>query len=67
MPSNLQRDASFIVRIWWERRVGPESVWRGQVVHAQTRQAAYFNDVSVLINFIYRWTGAPQAGEEANG
>ena len=54
---NLRHDASFIVRIWWERPVGSGPVWRGQVVHAKSGQARYFDRLDTLAAFVEQWTG----------
>lgn len=56
MPSNLRRDSSFVVRIWWESwKTGVR--WRGQVVHAETRQSTHFDSIPTLIAFLEKWTG----------
>lgn len=55
--ANLHRDASFVVRIWWERRQDGSTLWRGQVVHAPTGEVRYFDQVEELVAFIERWAG----------
>ena len=58
MSHPSQRDASFIIRIWWERRSQESAVWRGQIIHVQTGQSRFLQDESALIAFIKRWSGA---------
>ncbi len=58
MTSPVRRDASFVIRIWWERGSKGPAVWRGQVVHVQTGQIAFFRRKDTLIAFIERWSGA---------
>jgi hypothetical protein len=57
MPGYQHRDASFVVRIWWEQRPGAEPLWRGQVIHTATNQARYFERVEDLVVFVQNWTG----------
>ncbi|MBU0490896.1 MAG: hypothetical protein KKA73_25805 [Chloroflexi bacterium] len=60
MSSPTPRDASFIVRIWWEGR-SPEPgalVWRGQVQHATSGESIGFCNMVELYEFLQRWTGA---------
>ena len=57
MPEKQPMDGSFIVRIWWESDSNDNPVWRGQVVHAQTRRSSVFEDVDTLIVFMERWVG----------
>lgn len=64
MPANLHRDASFIVRVWWERPAGLDAFWRGQAVHAKTGQACYFERVEDMVTFMERWTGPLWQQEE---
>jgi hypothetical protein len=52
-----RRNGAFVVRIWWERLLGDDPLWRGQVVHAPTRQVFYFDCLEDLLDFIQRWTG----------
>jgi len=56
----MRRDASFIVRIWWEGReqATAEPIWRGQVQHAATGEAISFHNLEQLGTFFHRWTGA---------
>jgi hypothetical protein len=66
MPTSPHRDASFIVRIWWEHGRGARPLWRGQVVHAWSSQARYFDQLPDLLAFIDEWTGItePAPGSE---
>ena len=57
MPADLHRDASFIVRVWWERHIDAGPLWRGQVVHAPTGQSRYFDQLEDLLTFIEQWAG----------
>ena len=57
MSNNPIQDASFVVRIWWEQTGQDDFSWRGQVVHARTRQSAYFKDIDSLVTFVERWAG----------
>ena len=57
-PPTVQHDASFILRIWWERRRWHPAIWRGQIIHVQTGQSCYFQDERDMTSFIRRWTGA---------
>jgi hypothetical protein len=56
--STVQRDASFIVRIWWERRRWHPAIWRGQIIHVQTGQSCFFQSEADMTDFVRRWTGA---------
>ncbi len=60
MTQPTRRDASFIVRIWWEGRdqATDEPIWRGQAQHAATGEAVSFRNLEQLGGFIRRWTGA---------
>jgi len=66
VPAGYQRrDASFVVRIWWEQRPTAEPLWRGQVIHTATNQVSYFERVEDLMVFIQNWTGifpSPERG-----
>lgn len=64
MPTTMRCDASFVVRIWWERRIGVPPIWRGQAVHARTGQVHYFDQLEDLLAFIGRWTGVPPRPHE---
>lgn len=67
MAPSPYRNASFVVRIWWEASSGGQAFWRGQVVHASTGQHAYFDDLAALLDFLQRWAGnltAIPKGEE---
>ena len=55
--ANLHRDASFVVRIWWEQRQEGPPLWRGQVVHAPTGETRYFDRVEDLVAFMEQWAG----------
>ena len=57
MSPNSRRDASFVVRIWWERSHEGPARWRGQVIHAESRQPAYFGTLSALFAFLEQWVG----------
>lgn len=61
MAQQKRRDASFVVRIWWEdrnRAVTGSPVWRGQVQHAVSGESVGFHSVGELWDFLRRWTGA---------
>ena len=60
MTQPTRRDASFIVRIWWEGRdqATAEPIWRGQAQHAATGEAISFRNLEQLGTFFRRWTGA---------
>ncbi|RME60887.1 MAG: hypothetical protein D6790_08620 [Caldilineae bacterium] len=58
MPLYPRGDASFIVRIWWERPVDGRPIWRGQVIHVLGQESAYFQTVQELVAFCEQWTGA---------
>jgi len=60
MPQQTSRDASFVVRIWWEDRnqYAEPPIWRGQVQHAGSGEATGFRSMGELWNFLRRWTGA---------
>ncbi len=60
VPAHLYREGSFIVRIWWDHSSQSEPVWRGQVIHALTRQVYYFGHLEDLLRFIRQRTGIPQ-------
>ncbi len=64
MPRPIKRDASFIIRIWWERRSQESAVWRGQIIHVQTGQSRFLQNESTLIGFIRRWSGAADARDD---
>jgi len=57
MSLTRRRDASFIVRVWWEQRESAPPIWRGQVQHAASGQTAFFQTVGDLLRFIEHWTG----------
>ena len=68
MPGYQHRDASFVVRIWWEQRPPAEPLWRGQVIHTATNQACYFERVEDLVVFVQNWAGIsppPELGPRA--
>ncbi|MBN1485914.1 MAG: hypothetical protein JXA37_14470 [Chloroflexia bacterium] len=52
-----RRSAAFVVRIWWERPEGEQSLWRGQAIHTDSRQVQYFDCLEDLLEFIETWTG----------
>ncbi len=60
MPANPARDASFIVRIWWEHGHQTGPLWRGQAVHAPSGTSRYFDRLCTLLAFIEEWTGAAE-------
>lgn len=64
MPKNPRRDASFVVRIWWERWGKGLVRWRGQVVHAETRQSAHFDSIPTLLAFLEKWSGNLKSNDE---
>jgi len=66
MSSTPHKDASFIVRIWWEQRGGRRVAWRGRVIHAQTHQSAYFEGIPALVAFLEQWTGSLSTEERAS-
>ncbi len=63
------RDGSFVVRIWWIRPSEMIPRWRGQVIHTQTRQSVYVEDIDSLISFLEHWTGKldPEKRAETGG
>jgi hypothetical protein len=67
MSPNPRRDASFVIRIWWERGVEDRVRWRGRVVHASNRQSAYFEAIPVLVKFLEQWTGDLSNQSEETG
>lgn len=60
MPNSPRRDASFVIRIWWEREAAGRVHWRGQATHAQTSQSVYFEEILSLVAFLERWAGELQ-------
>ena len=63
MPPLFRRNASFVVRIWWERRRDRPPVWRGQIIHVQTGQTLFFQRAEALITFIGHWTGTVEESD----
>ncbi len=63
-PANLPRDASFVVRIWWEPRQEGPPLWRGQAIHTATNQGRYFERLEDLVAFVRKWTGIPSKEED---
>jgi hypothetical protein len=57
MSENLFREASFVVRIFWDRQAKDALKWRGQVIHAPTQQSVYFERLQDLHEFLDQWTG----------
>lgn len=53
----LPRDASFVVRIWWEQGRDGLPRWRGQAIHTATKQTRYFERLEDLVKFVQKWTG----------
>jgi len=64
MADQLFREASFVVRIFWDRHSEDALKWRGQVIHAQTQQSMYFERLEDLHEFLDRWTGIVHIGED---
>ena len=64
MSAPFFRAASFIVRIRWEYEDDKLLRWRGQVIHAQNRRRAYFENVPALVTFLERWGGKLTSEEE---
>jgi len=64
MPPLVKRDASFVIRIWWERRSQKPALWRGQIIHVQTGQTRFFQRENALASFIRRWTGMTGEGTD---
>ncbi len=58
MSKEQRRSDSFVVRIWWERGDGAQSVWRGWAQHAASGKQHYFADVAQLLAFIEAHTGS---------
>ncbi len=56
---------SFVARIWLEGREGGEQFWRGHIQHVQSRQEAYFHDLSEMSAFMEQVSGVPGPGTEA--
>lgn len=57
MLENHLREASFIVRIYWEKYAGDSRKWRGQAIHVQTQKSIYFERIDELNKFFNEWTG----------
>lgn len=58
--SGQDKNASFVVRIWWEdgnKLPGRERPWRGWVQHARSGEATYVHDLDTLLSFMEQWTG----------
>jgi hypothetical protein len=53
-PVLHERDAAFVVRIWFERREieGAEPLWRGVVEHAQSGERRYLTELNSIVDFI---------------
>ena len=60
MSQPTRRDASFVVRIWWEGRdqATDEPIWRGRAQHAASGEAFSFRNLEQLGNFLRHWSGA---------
>jgi len=65
MPGRFFRNASFVVRIWWEERQDGPPLWRGQAIHTATNQSRYFERLEDLVAFVQNWTGI-ESLEEAD-
>ena len=64
MKPFIKRDASFIIRIWWEKRRNKSEIWRGQIIHVQTGQTIFFQQENDVVMFIQRMCGTAAPGEE---
>lgn len=54
------RNASFVLRIWWEEadaKPGGRRLWRARVQHVRSGEATYVQDLEGLLGFIERWAG----------
>lgn len=58
MAVSQLRDASFVVRIWWEYPTNGAPLLRGRVEHAPSGEAVYFEEFQTLVSFLYEWSGA---------
>ncbi len=59
----LRRDASFVIRIWWEE-CDQGFLWRGQVIHAPTGEVLYLDQLEEILSFIQQWSGIAPGGEQ---
>ena len=57
-PARVERQASFVIRLWLETSSG-KARWRGHVRHIQGPSEAYFEDLARLVAFIEERTGVP--------
>jgi hypothetical protein len=48
---------SFIARIWLERGLREDSIWRGHVRHVQGEEETYFQDLGEMSEFLERVSG----------
>lgn len=48
---------SFVARIWLERGPNGDPLWRGHVRHVQGNQAAFFQDLETMSEFLERVSG----------
>lgn len=63
MSQKAYHAASFIVRIWWEKSHDENLSWRGQVIHTQSQQSVYVDDIPKLIKFLEHWSGTLEPGK----
>jgi hypothetical protein len=57
--SKKQVSMSFVARIWLEPGTNGDPIWRGQVLHVQSNEEAYFQDLGALNKFLERVSGMP--------
>ncbi len=48
---------SFVARIWLERGLNGDPLWRGHVRHVQGNQEAFFQDLETMAEFLERVSG----------
>ncbi len=65
MTSTLARDASFVVRIWWEHPDRGTSVLRGFVQHVNSGDSISFDSFLSLESFIHKCTELPLDGNQS--
>ena len=53
---------SFVARIWLERGTKGDPIWRGHNKHVQGQEAANFQDLVGMSEFLKRVTGVPGLG-----
>ncbi|MCB2095883.1 MAG: hypothetical protein H6901_01810 [Rhodobacteraceae bacterium] len=52
-----QEAASFVVRIWLERRRNGDPAWRGHVQHVQSGEDRHFSRLTEMCAFLERMSG----------